>query len=163
MPWVAQQARLTVVLSVTSLRTDPDPILRRGSLLVKTPSSSLAGLGQEMLEVMRDLDGVGLAGVQIGLPMRLFVLDAQGRVDIVVNPTILERHEPYHPIEGCLSVPDALYTPRRHGRVRVRWQSVTGELYEEVLTGLLAEIFEHEVDHLDGRLLYDLPQALVVG
>jgi peptide deformylase len=150
------------VLSIASLRTDPDPILRCGSVPVTAPSVDLADLGQEMLEVMRDLDGVGLAGVQIGLLMRLFVLEAQGRVDIIVNPEILERHEPYHPIEGCLSVPGALYTPRRHGRVRVRWQSVTGEHYEEVLNGLLAEIFEHEVDHLDGTLLYELPQDSVV-
>jgi peptide deformylase len=154
------------VLTVASLRLDPDPVLRGGTEPLELPVSpdaqtALRRVGAEMLEVMRLCNGVGLAGPQVGLGVRLFVLEAEGRVEIVCNPEIVERHEPYHPVEGCLSVPGVLYAPRRHRRVRAIWTSPDGTRHDETFAGLLAEIFEHEVDHLDGRLLYDLPQGVL--
>lgn len=157
---------LEVMLTVSSLRVDPDPVLRRRAEALELPASpheqtAIVRVGAEMLDVMRLCNGVGLAGPQVGIGLRLFVLEAAGRVEIVCNPEIIERHDPYHPVEGCLSVPGVLYAPQRHRRVRVRWTSPDGRRHDETFVGLLAEIVEHEVDHLDGRLLYDLPQGVL--
>ena len=164
MPRATNTGRSTGMLTIASLRTDPDPILRAGTdaVLLEGPGdirTALETTAEQMLVVMALLNGVGLAAPQVGLGSRLFVLAAQERTAVVCNPEIIERHDPYHPVEGCLSVPGMLYTPRRHRRIRARWSTLDGRHHDETLTGLLAEIFEHEVDHLDGRLLYDLPQG----
>jgi len=148
-----------VTVTLGDLCRDPHPALRCGTRPVLRFDSSLAGTLDEMFVVMALANGVGLAAPQVGIALRMFVLEAEGVRLAVVNPRITERHHPYHPAEACLSVPGGLYTPLRHRRIRASWQDATGAAREEDFSGLIAEIWEHEVDHLDGRLLYDLPQG----
>jgi len=125
---------------------------------VEVFDESLRRLLEEMHAVMLLLGGVGLAGPQVGVPLRVFTFEAEGVRGAVVNPVIVARHDPYHPDEGCLSVPGRFFRPLRHRRVEVTWCGVDGSPCSATLSGLLAEIFEHEVDHLDGVLLHQLPQ-----
>lgn len=140
------------MLSVADLRVDPDPVLRSVAAPVDT-GGDIPELGQQMIAVMHVANGVGLAAPQVGIGRRLFVMSTQLRTLIVCNPGILDHSEPYRPVEGCLSIPGKLFTPLRHRSIRARWQQPDGEWIEQVLTGLEAEIFEHELDHLDGILL----------
>ena len=140
------------MLSVADLRVDPDPVLRSVAEPVNV-GDELFELGQQMLAVMHAANGVGLAAPQVGMSRRLFVMSTPLRTLTVCNPSILDHSEPYRPVEGCLSIPGKLFTPLRHRSIRARWQQPDGQWIEQVLTGLEAEIFEHEVDHLDGVLL----------
>lgn len=146
-------------LSVASLLPESSPVLASPSAPVTTFGADLAALATEMHAVMLLLRGVGLAAPQIGVPLRVFVFEIPGERGAVVNPVLLERHDPYHPEEGCLSVPGRFFAPLRHREVEASWQELDGSYRTRVLTGLLAEIFEHEVDHLDGVLLHQRPQG----
>lgn len=146
-------------ISVASLRRDPDPVLCTPTSPVELFDAALTGLVEEMFPVMRLLNGVGLAAVQVGVPLRVFVFEADGVTGVMVNPVVLRRSLSYYPDEGCLSVPSRFFSPLRHQKVEVIWQELDGSSHTAVFEGLLAEIVEHEVDHLDGVLLYQRPQA----
>ncbi|MBI3299185.1 MAG: peptide deformylase [Elusimicrobia bacterium] len=132
----------------------------------KSPAVEFADLKKDLPKLLADMwetmyaaNGVGLAAPQIGLSMRLAVIDvkpdgASERL-VLVNPEIVERDGAVSEEEGCLSVP-GLYTPiKRHRKVRVRALDENGQPWERTGTGLLARAFEHEVDHLDGKLFID--------
>lgn len=146
------------MLSVTDLVLFPHPLLTAPAAPVSVFDDDLRRLAGEMLRVTPLLNGVGLAAPQIGVGVRLFVVVAAGTHDAFANPRITDRGGPYHPEEGCLSVPGALYTPLRHKWIAAEWQDLSGQVCNGVFRGLLAEIFEHETDHLDGRLLHDPPR-----
>ena len=146
------------MLTVADLVIEPAPVLSRPAELVVRFDEELRTLAEKMLRVLPHLNGVGLAAPQIGIGRRLFVIGAAGVQGAFTNPRIIERSEPYHPVEGCLSVPGQLYTPLRHQRITAAWQDLDGTFREGRLEGLLAEIFEHETDHLDGVLLHQRPQ-----
>lgn len=150
-------------ISVASLVTSPDPLLGTVSAPVLRFDAALARLAGEMFMTMLLLRGVGLAGVQVGVPLRLFTFRAGGASGTAVNPVILDQREPYHPEEGCLSLPGRFYEPQRHHEVLAEWQEVDGSPCRGWVSGLLAEIFEHEIDHLDGRLLSRLPELQLPG
>lgn len=147
-------------LSVGSLLLDPHPGLFVPARPVTVFDASLTELAGAMFSVMRLLNGVGLAATQVGVPLRVFVYEVEGVCATMVNPVILSRQLPYHPDEGCLSVPGRFYAPLRHRRVEVAWQDVDSSPRRMRVDGLLAEIVEHEVDHLDGVLLHQRPQAM---
>jgi peptide deformylase len=146
-------------LTVASLVVEPSAALLRMSSPVGVFDASLRSLVGEMFVVMRLLAGVGLAAPQVGVPLRVFVYEASGSSGVMVNPVIGARSFPYHPDEGCLSVPGRFFRPLRHRFVDVSWCDVDGTMHRGSFTGLLAEIVEHEVDHLDGVLLDRCPQA----
>lgn len=146
-------------VTVASLQCEPSPVLARVAAPVGVFDASLRALVAEMLPVMRLLNGVGLAAPQVGVSLRVFVYEAAGVSGVMVNPVIVSRAAPYHPDEGCLSVPGRFFRPLRHGAVEVIWQDLDGVPQQGSFTGLLAEIVEHEVDHLDGVLLHERPQG----
>lgn len=151
--------RVPLVLSVASLRVDPHPDLFVSAPPVEVFDASLASLVDAMFSLMRLLNGVGLAATQVGVPLRVFVYEASGASGVMVNPEVSGRFLPYHPDEGCLSVPGKFFVPLRHRLVDVSWQDLRGVRRSARVDGLLAEIVEHEVDHLDGVLLYQRPQT----
>lgn len=108
-------------------------------------------LARDMLETMYAHDGVGLAGPQVGLSKRIFVMhEPDGEPMALVNPEIYERDGTMTGDEGCLSLPD-LYAPvQRASRIRVRALDPAGKPLDFEATGLLARIVQHENDHLDG-------------
>lgn len=142
----------------------PDPRLRLVSKPVETFDDSLQTLIDDMFETMYHARGVGLAAPQIGINIRLSVVDVVGdkktQTLVLINPEIIAKEGLVDYQEGCLSVPGAYDTVRRAEKVTLRAQDRHGEFYEMSAEGLLAECFQHEIDHLDGKLFIDLLSPL---
>ena len=141
--------------------TLPNPLLRKRSADVERIDAELGKLADDMLETMYAAPGVGLAAVQVGVPRRLIVIDAAKEDDppaplILVNPQIvtlgpdLRLHE-----EGCLSIPDERVEIERPASLTVRYLERNGKLQELAAEGLLATVIQHEIDHLNGKLIID--------
>lgn len=141
----------------------PDPRLRQVSKEVTTFDNSLQTLIDDMFDTMYEANGVGLAAPQIGINLRLSVIDVVGdrsQQIVIANPEIIESHGEVEYQEGCLSVPGAYDTVTRAGSVKVRAQDRHGNPFEMAAEGLLAECFQHEIDHLNGKLFIDLLSPL---
>jgi peptide deformylase len=109
-----------------------------------------------MLDTMYDAPGVGLAGPQVGVSMRLFVFDdGETGALAVVNPVLSDAEGETGEEEGCLSIPGPYHVTPRAKRIRCVGQDPKGRPLELVGEGLLARIFQHETDHLDGTLFID--------
>jgi peptide deformylase len=112
----------------------------------------LESLTQDMFETMHDAGGVGLAAQQIGVPLRLFVMDCDGIKLVAANPEILSTDGEQDGEEGCLSVGKVRAELKRSDRVVLQAQDITGKTFEREATGLAARCFLHETDHCDGIL-----------
>jgi len=142
----------------------PDPILKRVSAPIEKVTDELRELARDMLEVMYDEPGVGLAAPQLGEAVRLIVLDTDWRDEeaggerhplVLLNPEIVSREGTLVWDEACLSVPDFSADVERAERVCVRGLDLEGREYRESAEGLRAVCFQHEIDHLDGILFID--------
>ena len=144
----------------------PDPTLRQISKPVEMFDDDLKALVSDMFETMYDAPGIGLAAVQVGVPIRLLVIDLQEPEQegeepirdprVFINPEILWHSDSEIPYtEGCLSVPEQYAEVMRPDRIRARWQDEDGKTYEEEIDGLLAVCLQHEMDHLNGVLFID--------
>ncbi len=144
----------------------PDPILRQVSKPVERVDDDIRRLVADMLATMYDAPGVGLAAIQVAVPRRLLVLDVTDKNEdpqpiAMINPEILKLgdqlrlHE-----EGCLSIPDTHVDIERPSTLRVRYVDETGATKELEADGLLATAIQHEIDHLDGRLIIDFLSKL---
>ncbi len=138
------------------IRTFGDPVLKSRATPVKEFDESLEHLAEEMMRVMREAEGVGLAANQIGRLKRIFVAAHEDEEYAIVNPVIEERSETTEKdIEGCLSIPETRVEVERSTAVTVSGQDPSGEPVRIEAEGLLARIFQHEIDHLDGVLILD--------
>jgi peptide deformylase len=140
----------------------PDRRLKQVSKPIATITDEIRALAKDMLEVMYDEPGIGLAAPQVAEPIRLIVMDtnwteegAERNPIVVVNPEIVEREGEITWNEGCLSVPDFQAEVERAARVRVRGLDLEGRPFEEAAEELRAVCFQHEIDHLDGVLFID--------
>jgi peptide deformylase len=140
----------------------PDPRLRRISKPIGRVTDEIRALADDMLEVMYEEPGIGLAAPQLGEPVRLVVMDtdwteegAERNPLVLVNPEIVEREGTLSWLEGCLSVPDFQAEVERAARVRVRCLDLDGRESVHDAEGLRAVCFQHEIDHLDGKLFID--------
>ena len=140
----------------------PDPRLKRVSEPVPAVDDALRALAAEMLQVMYDEPGIGLAAPQVGHAVRLVVMDTEWNEEgaarnpaVIVNPEIVSREGRITWNEGCLSVPDFNADVERAEHVVVRYHDLDGQEVTEDVTGLRAVCFQHEIDHLDGILFID--------
>lgn len=146
--------------------TLPDPILRQVSAPIERVDDELRRLIDDMIETMYAAPGVGLAAVQIGVPRRLIVLDAaeegeERRPIAMINPEIrLVGDEKRVYEEGCLSIPDVRVEIERPASLRVVYLDTEGRPQEMDAEGLIATVVQHEVDHLDGRMIIDFLSRL---
>jgi peptide deformylase len=139
----------------------PDPVLRKKSTAVEQVDDDLRALLDTMLETMYEAPGIGLAGIQIGVPKRIITIDAtrdEGPRQplYLINPEILTLSDDraiYE--EGCLSIPDYFAEIERPASVRVRYVDYDGKSRELEADELLATVIQHEIDHLDGVLFVD--------
>ena len=142
------------------IRVLGDPVLRQPTRHVEVFDSRLEKLARLMLDVMVRGDGVGLAANQIGVLSRIMVWrhpDNEDEQYVFVNPEIVERSEACCTApEGCLSVPGATMEVSRAEEIVVQAQDLKAEEVRVRLTGMLARIVQHEIDHLDGRLILDV-------
>ena len=137
-----------------------DPVLQSRASDVPVIDSDLQKLIDDMIETMYAAPGIGLAAPQVGVPLRVFVVDLSvGRkaddLIVMVNPEFVEREGMQLEEEGCLSVPGFNATVVRPTRATLQGLDRTGERRTVEGTGLLARAFQHEVDHLDGTLFVD--------
>lgn len=148
-------------MALLEIRTFPDPVLREKCRDVTVFDESLRTLVQNMAETMYASDGVGLAAPQVGLPIRLAVIDTapaeeRGKAALVlVNPAIMEREGTMKWSEGCLSLPGVTVEVDRCQKVVVTAQDVEGRALRLEAADLLAVAIQHELDHLDGEVLFD--------
>ena len=133
-----------------------DPVLRAKCRPVEKFDARLHALIDDMIETMRDADGVGLAAPQVGILRRVVVIECtEGEVLELVNPKIVAFSGTQEEREGCLSIPGQAGITRRPMHVTVRAQDRNGDPVEFTGSDLLARAFCHELDHLDGKLYID--------
>jgi peptide deformylase len=144
---------------VEQLRVLGDPVLRQPTNTITVFDARLEKLAKNMLEIMQREDGVGLAANQVGVLSRMMVWrhpESEDECYVYVNPQILEKSEACcTESEGCLSVPGATMPVERAEEVMVEAQDLKGGEFRVHLTGMLARIVQHEIDHLDGHLILD--------
>jgi peptide deformylase len=157
-------------VTVLPIRTIGDPVLReraRELTVEELRSPEVQQLIDDMIETKRDANGAGIAANQVGETLRIAVAEVQGTnprypykppipLTVIVNPEIEFLDDAVVAInEGCLSVPDLRGDVPRHMNVRLRYLDRDGEAREQVVRGLTAGTFQHELDHLDGVLFVD--------
>lgn len=121
-------------------------------------SSWVTALAERMLTIMRQAEGVGLAAPQVGVAARLFVCNPTGEPEddlILVNPRLVDLEDAEEAEEGCLSLPGVTVSMRRATRVVAEAVDTGGRPFRFEARGVLAKIIQHEVDHLDGKLIID--------
>ena len=136
----------------------PDPRLKKVSKPVETFDDDLKALAARMLELMRAAKGVGLAAPQVGLNLRLFVMNATGEPGddrVYVNPVLTDGDGDEESEEGCLSLPDIHINVVRFKQMKMTAQDLDGRPIEEAANGFVARVWQHEFDHLNGTLLTD--------
>ena len=158
----------------------PDPRLKLVSKPVETFDDDLRTLVADMFETMYEAPGIGLAAIQVAVPLRVLVIDLQEpdpdadpeacddhgcghdhrpvkrNPRVFINPEILDPSDDISVYsEGCLSVPDIYADVERPAAIRARWQDLDGTVHEEVMEGLMATCLQHEMDHLEGILFVD--------
>jgi peptide deformylase len=141
---------------ILPIRTLGDPVLRAPARPVEAIDRALRALADDMLETMYDAEGVGLAGPQVGVSLRIFVFDDGGSGPrVVVNPELADAEGEVTSDEGCLSIPGPYHPTPRAETIACRGLDLDGREVELRGEGLLARIFQHETDHLDGKLYID--------
>ncbi|MDH3325394.1 MAG: peptide deformylase [Gammaproteobacteria bacterium] len=145
-------------MAILKILNYPDPKLRTKGKPVKTFEESLVKLKADMLDTMYAAPGIGLAAVQIGVFIRMLVIDiseAKNAPRCFINPEILSFEGEIETEEGCLSVPAIYESVKRFERIRVKAQDEFGEHFELDAEGLLSVCIQHEMDHLEGKLFVD--------
>jgi peptide deformylase len=133
----------------------PDRVLKEVGEPVERFDAELERLVSDMFETMYAAEGVGLAAPQVGLSLRLFVMDCEGLKLVAANPEIVSAEGEQESEEGCLSVGKIHAPLKRAARVRLRAQDAGGRWFEREAEGLAARCFLHETDHCDGLLFID--------
>ena len=133
----------------------PERVLKEVGAPVENFDGELERLVADMFETMYAAEGVGLAAPQVGLSLRLFVMDCEGVKLVAANPEIVSAEGAQEGEEGCLSVGKIHAPLKRAARVRLRAQDERGEWFEREAEGLAARCFLHETDHCDGKLFID--------
>ena len=137
-------------------RLTEDPALREKAKKVSRINSSVQRLIDNMIDTMQQANGVGLAAPQVGVSLRVIVVQMPGEEPIaLINPEIVKRLGEQEVNEGCLSVPGYFGEIKRADSVTVKGQDRQGKAIRIKATGLMAEALEHEIDHLNGILYID--------
>ena len=132
-----------------------DPVLKLPAREVEDLNGSLVGLAESMYETMYEALGLGLAAPQIGIQRRIFTYDVGEGPHVIVNPEIVESSGEWVYNEGCLSVPGVNFEIVRPKLVTLRGLGLDGNEVEIEADEVLARLFQHEIDHLNGVLLLD--------
>ena len=148
-------------MAVKKILHYPDPSLLRTSLEIEKFDENLVSLSRDLIDTMYDADGVGLAAPQIGVNKRIFVIDCSREDEkkdcrIVINPEIEHQSEELSLYkEGCLSIPGITEEVLRPKVVKVIYQDIKGVVQRNTFDDLWSTCFQHELDHLNGKLFID--------
>jgi peptide deformylase len=156
-----------LMMAVRSILTAENPLLRRKSKKITHFGDGLRGLVKDMFDSLHAARGLGLAAPQIGVLQRVFIVELSAETDeegheiapaasyVLVNPEIIRRDGEEEMDEGCLSVPGYRGKVKRATRVTIRGQDANGKTVRYRGEDMLAQAFQHELDHLDGVLYLD--------
>jgi peptide deformylase len=150
-------------MALLTILHHPDPRLRKKTPPVQKFDQELQRLIDDLFETMYAAPGVGLAANQVGVQLRLAVMDCSDEHDqplVLINPEIVESADRQEMEEGCLSVPDIRDKVQRYNRLKLRALDRHGQPYELEAEGLMAQCVQHEIDHLDGKLYIDYLSSL---
>lgn len=152
-------------MSLLPIRTYPDPVLRRQCRDAEPGTIEIRKLAEDMIDTMYAAPGIGLAAPQVGESLRMIVVDVFGHLGekdprVLLNPEILESAESIAFEEGCLSLPEFTVEVERPRVVKVRYQNLDGDEVVVTAQDLHAVAIQHEMDHLNGRLLLDHASAV---
>jgi peptide deformylase len=143
-------------MAVRDIRLFGDPVLKTASVPILEITDSIRSLVADLEQTTAIVGRAGVAANQIGVNLRAFGYHVEGVVGHLINPEIIELSGEIVEIdEGCLSLPDIWSKTPRHTKVSIRGQKITGEVIQIQAEGLLAQVFQHEVDHLDGLVYLD--------
>lgn len=142
-------------MAVRPILTMENPVLRQKSKRVTRIDKSLDPLIQDMVDTMRAAPGIGLAAPQIGIPLRLLIMEIEGEMTTLVNPEIIKMQGEWEPEEGCLSIPGYVANVKRAWAVTVKAKNRQGRDVRIKGEGLVGHALQHEIDHLDGILYVD--------
>lgn len=141
-----------MIMAILKITYYPNPILSTIGAPVTHFDESIEQLANDMFDTMYATEGVGLAAPQIGIPLRLFVVDCEGVKLVAANPAIIRTDGIQEGAEGCLSLASIFYPLRRARSAILRAQNLQGQIYEIEGRDFLARCFLHETDHCDGKL-----------
>ena len=148
-------------MAVKKILLYPDPLLLMRSAKIIVFDKNLVNLSKDLIDTMYDADGVGLAAPQIGINKRIFVMDCSSENEekdcrVVINPEIEHASEELGSYkEGCLSIPGITEEISRPKVIKVLYQDVNGVLQRDTYDDLWSICFQHELDHLNGKLFID--------
>ena len=148
-------------MAVKKILLYPDPLLLMRSAKINIFDKNLVNLSKDLIDTMYDADGVGLAAPQIGINKRIFVMDCSSENEekdcrVVINPEIEHASEELGSYkEGCLSIPGITEEISRPKVIKVSYQDVNGVLQRDTYDDLWSICFQHELDHLNGKLFID--------
>jgi peptide deformylase len=136
----------------------PADVLKSGGKRIEKIDDDIRALAARMIDIMVEQKGVGLAGPQAGVPLAIFVVSVDGTKEnakVYINPTITPSGDTEVVEEGCLSLPGIWAKIKRFKKCTVKATGLDGKEFVEEGEGLLARAFQHETDHLEGRLIVD--------
>lgn len=133
----------------------PNPVLRKKSKAVKRVTPEIIQLIDDMIETMQAAPGIGLAAPQVGVTIRVIVADVGEEAIALVNPKIISKSGKQTFTEGCLSLPGVEAPVERASQVIVKGLDRSGKSIKIEAQDLLATVFQHEIDHLDGHVFID--------
>lgn len=146
-------------MAIRRILTAEEPILRERAKKVSTFDASLHRLLDDMLQTMRDAPGVGLAANQVGVPLRVAVIEIESAITELVNPQIVKSSGEQIDWEGCLSIPGYVAEVARGAKVTVKARDRHGREFRVKGEELFARALQHEIDHLNGVLYIDHLEA----
>jgi peptide deformylase len=135
--------------------TSQNPLLRKISRPVTKVTKEIKQLVADMEETMKSAPGVGLAAPQVGEQLRVIIADVGEGLNVLINPKIIKKSGTQTFVEGCLSLPGIEAPIERASNVTVKAMNLKGKQVQVEACGLLATVFQHEIDHLDGKLFVD--------
>jgi peptide deformylase len=152
-------------MAVLEILKYPHPLLKKRCKKVGEINEEVRELIQDMVETMYEANGIGLAACQVGVPLKVIVLDVspidpQQGLFAMVNPEIISEEGEIDHEEGCLSVPDCIQKIKRKERIFVKGLSPEGKEIEVKGEGILSFALQHEIDHLNGILILDQMSGL---
>ena len=148
-------------MALRNIIEEGDPILRKRSRKVEEVNDRIRMILDDMVETMREAEGVGLAAPQVGILRRMFVAEPEpGKVYYMINPEITDKEGAQKSNEGCLSVPGYMGIVERPEKIKIKGLDYYGNMQEHDLEGFEAIVMCHENDHLDGILYTDKAEKM---
>lgn len=142
-------------MAIREIRVVPDPVLRTPCDPIKEITPAVRHLVQDLLDTVDDPERAGLSANQIGVNLRAFSYNINGKIGYVLNPVLEETSGEQYGDEGCLSVPGLWYKTRRADYARVRGIDLEGKTVVLEGRGIMGRMLQHETDHLNGHVYLD--------